>query len=168
MVIVQQLTYLLHLQHSPNLYLYSLQRINPDIDIVAQIIQAVLTAKPDDAFCKSISIQYMERGGLSKKQLEGLLGKANRIPTITPGKLATLEAIIKKKHVTHRSEATITATVKTNDEEAGKMIAAILEKYPHHKKVVLFSSNYNKDGALAANEKEELIRFHKLLITTKP
>ena len=144
-----------------------MQRINPDIDIVAQVIEAVLKAKPDDAFCKSISIQYMERGGLSKKQLEGLLGKANRIPEINPGKLATLEAIIKKKHVTHRSEATITAVVKTNDEEAGKMIAAILEKYPQHKRVLLFSSNYHKDGVLAANEKEELIRFYKLLITNK-
>jgi len=144
-----------------------LQRINPDIDIVAQVIEAVLKAKPDDAFCKSISVQYIERGGLSKKQLEGLLGKANRIPEINPGKLATLEAIIKKKHVTHRSEATITAAVKTNDEEAGKMIAAILEKYPQHKRVLLFSSNYHKNGELVANEKEELIRFYKLLITTK-
>ena len=144
-----------------------MQRINPDIDIVAQVIETVLKAKPDDAFCKSISIQYMERGGLSKKQLEGLLGKATRIPEINPGKLATLEAIIKKKHVTHRSEATITAAVKTNDEEVGKMIAAILEKYPQHKRVLLFSSNYNKDGLLAANEKEELIRFYKLLITSK-
>ena len=144
-----------------------MNRINPDIDIVADIIEAVLTAKPDDAFCKSIRIQYMERGGLSKKQLEGLQGKAARVAGISPGKLATLEAIIKKKHVTHRSEATITATVKTNDEEAGSMIAAILEKYPQHKRVLLFSSNYNKDGMLAANEKEELIRFYKLLISTK-
>ena len=144
-----------------------MQRINPDIDIVAQVIEAVLKAKPDDAFCKSISVQYMERGGLSKKQLEGLLGKANRIPEINPGKLATLEAIIKKKHVTHRSEATITSAVKTNDEVAGEMIAAILEKYPQHKRVLLFSSNYHKNGELAANEKEELIRFYKLLINTK-
>ena len=144
-----------------------MNRINPDIDIVAQVIEAVLKAKPDDAFCKSISIQYMERGGLSKKQLEGLLGKANRIAAIKPGKLATLEAIIKKKHITHRSEATITATVKTNDEEAGKMIEAILEKYPQHKRVLLFSSNYNKDGMLATNDKEELNRFYKLLVSAK-
>ena len=144
-----------------------MQKINPDIDIVAQVIEAVLKAKPDDAFCKSISIQYMERGGLSKKQLEGLLGKATRIPDINTGKLATLEAIIKKKHVTHRSEATITAVVKPNDEEAGKMIAAILEKYPQHKRVLLFSSNFKKDGALQAIDKEELIRFFKLLIQDK-
>ncbi len=144
-----------------------MNRINPDIDIVADIIEAVLKARPDDEFCKSINIQYMERGGLSKKQLEGLKGKAVRIAGIPSGKLATLEAIIKKKHVTHRSEATITATVKTNDEVAGKMIEEILEKYPQHKRVLLFSSNYKKDGMLALNEKEELIRFYKLLIMFK-
>ncbi len=153
--------------HKRKLYLYNLHRINPDIDIVADIIEAVLGARPDDAFCKSIRIQYMERGGLSKKQLEGLQGKAVRIDGIPLGKLATLEAIIKKKHVTHRSEATITATVKTNDEAAGKMIAEILEKYPQHKRVILFSSMFNKDGELPLIEKEELARFYKLLITAK-
>ena len=149
------------------MYLYNLQRINPDIDIVAYIIEAVLTAKPNDKFCKSISIQYMERGGLSKKQLEGLQGKATRISGINPGRLATLEAIIKKKHVTHRSEATLTAVIKKNDEEAGNMIAAILEKYPQHKRVLVFRSNYKKDGMLALKEKEELFRFYKLLIGAK-
>ena len=144
-----------------------MNRINPDIDIVADIIKAVLAAKPDDAFCKSIRIQYMERGGLSKKQLEGLQGKAARVPGIPPGKLATLEAIIKKKHVTHRSEATITATVKTNDEEAGKMITEILSKFPQHKRVVLFKTFFDKEGRLGTADKEELVKFYKILITDK-
>ncbi len=144
-----------------------MQRINPDIDIITDIIEAVLMARPNDEFCKSIRIQYMERGGLSKKQLEGLQGKAVRISGINPGRLATLEAIIKKKHVTHRSEATLTAIVKTNDEEAGNMIKSILEKYPQHKRVLLFNSNYKKDGELVLFEKEELIRFYKILITDK-
>ena len=148
-------------------YLYSLQRINPDIDIIADIIEAVLLVRPNDVFCKSLRFQYMERGGLSKKQLEGLQGKAARIPGINPGRLATLEAIIKKKHVTHRSEATLTAVIKTNDEKVGNMIEAILEKYPQHKRVLLFSRNYKKDGMLALHEKEELIRFYKILITDK-
>lgn len=109
----------------------------------------------------------MERGGLSKKQLEGLLGKATRIPTINPGKLATLEAIIKKKHVTHRSEVTLTAVIKEKDDEAGRMITEILEKYPQHKRILLFSGNYKKDAVLALNQKEELLRFYKILITDK-
>ena len=144
-----------------------MQRINPDIDIIAYIIEAVLAAKPNDEFCKSISRQYMERGGLSKKQLEGLQGKAARIPGINPGRLATLEAIIKKKHVTHRSEATLMPVVKTNDDEAGRMITEILEKYPQHKRVLFFNTNYLKDGNLPLNEKEELLRFYKILITDK-
>lgn len=150
-----------------NMYICSLHRINPDIDIVADIIEAVLIAKPNDIFCKSIRIQYMERGGLSKKQLEGLHSKAVKIPGVNPGKLATLEAIIKKKHVTHRSDATITATVKANDEEAGKMIVEILSRYPQHKRVMLFKTFFEKDGILGIADKEELLRFYKLLITDK-
>lgn len=144
-----------------------MHRINPDIDIVAYIIEAILIAKPEDAFCKSVRIQYMERGGLSKKQLEGLHGKAVRLPNINPGKLATLEAIIKKKHVTQRSEVTIVQKKLQPDEAAGNMITTILERFPTHKRVIYFKNNYNKDAMLAANEKEELARFYKILITDK-
>jgi hypothetical protein len=139
-------------------------RTNPDMDIVAYMLEAVLKAKPDDSFCKSIHMQYIERGGLSKKQLEGLQGKAQRIEGIHPGKLATLEAIIKKKHVTHRSTVTITKVEEQKDESAGKMISDILEKYPQHKRVLLFKSKYLKDGKLIVAEKEELEKFHKMLI----
>ncbi len=144
-----------------------MHRINPDIDIISDIIEAVLAAKPNDAFCKSIAHQYMERGGLSKKQLEGLQGKAARIPGIPPGKLATLEAIIKKKHVTHRSEVTIVQQKKKTDAEAGNMIEEILSTYPQHKRVVLFKTFFIKDKILGTAEKEELIKFYKILITER-
>jgi hypothetical protein len=140
-----------------------MQRINPDLDIVAQIIEAVLKAKPDDVFCKSISVQYMERGGLSKKQLEGLHGKASRIKEIGAGKLATLEAIIKKKHITHKSEVTVVSNEVTVDTAAQKMIEEILEKYPTHKRVLVFKSIFEKDKLLQKNDKEELEKFYKLL-----
>jgi disulfide oxidoreductase YuzD len=139
-------------------------RTNPDMDIVAYMLEAVLKAKPDDTFCKSIQMQYMERGGLSKKQLEGLQGKAQRIEGIHPGKLATLEAIIKKKHVTHRSTVTIVKIENEKDDAAEKMINEILEKYPAHKRVLLFKTKFLKDGNLALAEKAELEKFHKLLI----
>ena len=144
-----------------------MHRINPDIDIVAYIINAVIAAKPDDAFCKSIQVQYMERGNLSKKQLEGLQGKALRIPNINPGKLATLEAIIKKKHITHRSEVTLVHKAVEADVEAEKMLTEILEKYPQHKRVVFFKTNFEKDAVLIPAEKEELKKFYKLLISDK-
>lgn len=144
-----------------------MQQINPDIDIIAQVIEAVLEAKPNDAFCKSIQIQYMERGNLSKKQLEGLQGKAMRINGINPGKLATLEAIIKKKHVTHKSEATITYKKVEPDAEVDKMIEEILEKYPQHKRVLYFKINFEKDAVLTSSEKEELQKFYKILMDKK-
>jgi DNA repair protein RadC len=140
------------------------QKRNPDMDIVAYVLEEVLKAKPDDAFCKSIQMQYFERGNLSKKQLEGLQGKAQRIEGIHPGKLATLEAIIKKKHVTQRSTITVTKVEEQKDEVAEKMITDILEKYPEHKRVLLFKSKFIKEGKLIAAEKEELIKFHKLLM----
>jgi hypothetical protein len=37
-----------------------MQHINPDMDIVAYVLEAVLKAKPEDSFCKSIQLQYME------------------------------------------------------------------------------------------------------------
>lgn len=144
-----------------------MQQINPDIDIVAQVIKAVLAAKPTDAFCKSIQIQYMERGNLSKKQLEGLHGKAIRIKDINPGKLATLEAIIKKKHITHKSEVTFTHKEIEPDVEAANMIAEILEKYPQHKRVLFFKINFDKEAVLIPAEKEELKKFYKILMDIK-
>lgn len=144
-----------------------MHHINPDIDIVAYVIEAVLAAKPDDAFCKSIQNQYIERGGLSKKQLEGLHAKALRIPGVNAGKLATLEAIIKKKHVTHRSEVTLVHKEAEADTEAEKMLAEILEKYPQHKRVLFFKSNFLKKSQLIPAEKEELKKFYKILITDK-
>lgn len=140
------------------------QRLNPDVDIVAQIIRQVLEAKPEDVFCKSIYQQYMERGGLSKKQLEGLHGKAGRIKEISSGKLATLEAIIKKKHITERAAATITKTEIEIDTEAEKMITAILDKYPQHKRVLLFKANFTKDKTMPPADKTELEKFYKILM----
>jgi hypothetical protein len=138
--------------------------IDPNLDVVQQVIHAVLAAKPDDAFCKSIATQYIERGGLSKKQLEGLHGKATRIKTIPVGKLATLEAIIKKKHITHKSTATLTATEHVIDTEAENMIHEILAKYPQHKRVLVFKGTFDKEKMLAKNDKLELEKFYKILI----
>lgn len=140
------------------------QRLNSDVDIVAQIIQQVLATKPDDNFCKSIYQQYVERGGLSKKQLEGLHGKAGRIKEISSGKLATLEAIIKKKPLKEKAAATITKVAIEIDTAAEKMIIAILEKYPQHKRVLVFKANFVKDKFLAKADKLELEKFYKILM----
>jgi hypothetical protein len=145
-----------------------MHRINPDIDIVAQVLQEVRKARPDDAFCKSIADQYMERGSLSKKQLEGLFGKAQRVETVGSGKLATLEAIIKKKVTKERAPATI--AIKNDVEKdtlSGGIINSILEKYPAHKRVLFLKTLYDKTGILSEADKNELLKFNKILTEKK-
>ena len=68
----------------------------PDVDVIMDILKETLKANPAAAFVESLLFQYQERGGLSKKQLEGLHSKASKVSSIAPGKLATLEAIILK------------------------------------------------------------------------
>lgn len=142
----------------------SMNRINPDIDIIADLLQAVIANRPQDEFCKSLLRQYRERGGLSKKQLEGLLGKASKFTNASAGKLATLEAIIRRKHTTHRSPAPLSIAADETDHEAEQMINDILLKYPQHKRVLFFKMKTEKKQPLAATEKDELIKFSKLLL----
>ena len=63
-----------------------MQRLKPDVDIVLDILKAVLEAQPLSSFTQSLLFQYQERGGLSKKQLEGLYSKATKVKTIPPDK----------------------------------------------------------------------------------
>ncbi|MEO7047441.1 MAG: hypothetical protein ABI091_19210 [Ferruginibacter sp.] len=141
-----------------------MQRINPDMDIVMYVLKTVMEDQPHSVFAKSLYNQYCERGGLSKKQLEGLYSKASKINGIHPGKLATLEAIILKKHTKQRSEVTITAAAPQKDEGVGKMIEAILEKYPLHKRVIFFKSKYDKNDFISPAEIDEIKKFSKLLL----
>jgi hypothetical protein len=140
-----------------------MQRIKPDVDIILDVLQAVLLAKPGTPFVESLLLQYQERGGLSKKQLQGLYSKASKISTIPASKLATLEAIIKKKHTKEKSALPATVPLYEKDENTGQMIASILAKYPQHKRVVFFRSKYENNEPLSAAEKTELAKFSRLL-----
>ena len=141
-----------------------IHRINPDIDIISDLLKAVLLARPEDAFCKSLQHQYEERGGLSKKQLEGLLGKATKFTDAPPGKLATLEAIILKKHTNHRSAVATVTAVEEKDDTSAALTDAILQKYPAHKRVLFFKMKMDKRDILTQAEKDELSKFAKLLL----
>jgi hypothetical protein len=103
-----------------------MQRLKPDVDIVMDVLKAVLEAQPLSSFTQSLLHQYQERGGLSKKQLEGLYGKAVKIDSIPASKIATLEAIIKRKKSKERSPLPDAKPLYEKDEETGKMIAGIL------------------------------------------
>lgn len=140
-----------------------MQRIRPDVDIVMDVLKAVLDARPADAFVQSLLQQYQERGGLSKKQLEGLHGKASRLDTVSAAKLATLEAIILRKHSKQRSELPENRPLYTADDEAEEMIRSILEKFPEHKRVLFLQSKCSNHEPLSVAEKGELLKFFRLL-----
>lgn len=140
-----------------------MSRIKPDVDIVFDLLKAVAAAQPSSTFVQSLLVQYQERGGLSKKQLQGLHGKASKISSIPPHKLATLEAIILKKPTRYRSELPKAEPLYEKDEETGRMIDAILSRYPQHKRVLYFKAKYDNNEVLSAVEATELQKFNKLL-----
>jgi hypothetical protein len=123
-----------------------------------------MVAKPDNAFIKSLHHQYCNRGGLSKKQLEGLYAKAKQSGVITSPKLATLEAIIKKKPTRFKSETVKKAPELKKDNQSAVLLQKILEKYPQHK-MALFLQAKNKDNhSLTDTEIKEVERLAKILI----
>lgn len=140
-----------------------MHRLKPGVDIVLDILKAVAEAQPHSEFAQSILRQYQERGGLSKKQLEGLYGKAQKIKSIPPGKLATLEAIILKKHTKQRSEIPANSPLYQKDRTIGQLIDSILKQFPSHKRVLYLKSKYDNNEVLSAVECAELTRFSKLL-----
>lgn len=133
------------------------------MDIVLDVLKAVAEAQPHSEFVQSILRQYQERGGLSKKQLEGLYGKAQKIKSIPPGKLATLEAIILKKHTKSRSELPAVTPLYQKDTVTGELIESILKQFPSHKRVLYLKSKYDNNEVLSTIELSELTRFSKLL-----
>jgi hypothetical protein len=141
----------------------NMHRLKPDVDIVLDLLKAVLEAQPMSSFTQSLLHQYQERGGLSKKQLQGLYNKAAKITTIPSNKLATLEAIIMKKPNRYKSALPDSEPLFTKDENIGLLLQSILAKYPQHKRVLFFKSKYDNNEVLSATEIAELQKFSKLL-----
>jgi hypothetical protein len=136
----------------------------PGIDIIAKILDALYAHNPDALFVMSLMHQYEERGSLSKKQLEGLLSKAQKVNDMQPSWLGTLEAIILKMPTRYKSTETITASpIYQKDEEAGRLINAILEKFPQHKRVLFLRTKYENNEVLSVDETGELKKFYKVL-----
>ncbi|MGE5519685.1 MAG: hypothetical protein ACM3VS_07140 [Candidatus Dadabacteria bacterium] len=135
-----------------------------DVDIISDILSAAVAAYPNSDFIQGISHRYLVHGGLSKKQLEGLYQKAIQIKGLSPGKLATLEAVILKRPTRYRSQLPETKPLYSKDEKAGQIIREILEKYPQHKRVLYLQTKYNNNEPLTPAEVTELEKFSKLLL----
>jgi hypothetical protein len=136
-------------------------RIKPEVDIIKDLLNAVLIDSPHSAFTQSLLNQYEERGGLSKKQLQGLYSKAQKIKNIPPGKLATLEAIILKRPTRFKSSLPEPDAEFKKDEEIGLLLNTILNKYPEHKRALFLRSKYENNETLLSTEITELKNFVK-------
>ena len=136
----------------------------PGIDIIGKILDALYAHNPDALFVMSLMHQYEDRGSLSKKQLEGLLSKAKKVKDLPESWLGTLEAIILKMPTRYKStEPIIPTPIYEKEEASGKMIEAILSKYPQHKRVLFLRAKYNNHETLTAEEKTELKKFCRVL-----
>lgn len=141
-----------------------MQRKKLGVDVVLDVLQAAHAAYPASSFISSLLFQYQERGGLSKKQLEGLHSKASKVSSIPEAKLATLQAIILKKPAKYKSEKPTAVAVEPKDETLGNTIEAILKKFPQHKRLLFYKAMYDSNKVFGSAEKTEIEKFKKLLL----
>ena len=133
------------------------------LDIINEVLEECILAYPLSSFIISLYKQYLERGSLSKKQLQGLYGKASKIETLPPGKLATIEAIIKKMPTRYKSELPENKPLFEKEESTGKLIAEILSRYPQHKRLLYLQSKYENNEIFTQADLADLKRFKSLL-----
>src|SRR3977135_4513042 len=100
------------------------------LDMVNEVLEECILAYPLSSFIISLYKQYQQRGSLSKKQLQGLYGKASKIASLPPGKLSAIEAIIKKMPTRYKSELPEPKPLFEKEESTGRMIDEILDRYP--------------------------------------
>jgi hypothetical protein len=132
------------------------------VDVLNDLMVEILLRRDSD-FVKSLLRQYHERGSLSKKQMQGLLDKAQKIKDLPVSWLATLEAEILKRPTRYRSALPENKPLFEKDEKIGQVIETILAKYPHHKRVLFFKSKYDNNQTLTPAEVVELEKFNKIL-----
>lgn len=129
------------------------------IDIINEVLEECILAYPVSSFIISLYKQYQQRGSLSKKQLQGLYGKASKIEGLAPGKLAGIEVIIKKMPTRYKSELPDAAPLFEKDESIGTMIDEILTKYPNHKRVMFLKVRYDNNEILSTADIADIKRF---------
>lgn len=134
------------------------------VDIINIVLEDCILAYPVSSFIISLYKQYQERGSLSKKQLQGLHSKASKIKNISPGKLGTLEAIIKKMPTRTKSPLPANTPLYEKDETNGQLINDILAKFPQHKRVLFLQSKYQNNELLSTAEISEIKRLYQVLM----
>ncbi len=135
-----------------------------EINIILSILETLKQANPENVFISSLYDQFCNRGGLSKKQLEGLYDVAAKTGLISTAKLATLEAIIKKKPTRYKSEVIKKLPEQIIDPTILLLLNQILEKYPQHKMALFMQSKCKHNDALTDFEIVEIKRLGKVLL----
>lgn len=141
------------------------QGLKTGVDVIKDVLEAANAHYKASPFLQSLQQQYEASGFLTKKQLEGLAAKAQKIATLPAGKLATLQAIIQK--MPNRYKSDIPAAVVPVFEKNIPIkvaIAAILNKYPQHRQVLLLKAKYDTNTPLSKTETADLERFYKHLV----
>jgi hypothetical protein len=116
----------------------------------------------------SLMHQYEERGSLSKKQLQGLLLKAQKIKEIPAHQIAAVEAIVLKMPT--RDKTPVQKTTPAISEAEAHIVAAraqteqVLALYPSHKQVLLLRSKLMSHQSLTPQEQADLTKFVKILV----
>jgi|SRR5450432_2383138 len=140
-----------------------MQKQKDRLDIVNEVLEECILAYPVSSFIISLYQQYQQRGSLSKKQLQGLYGKASKIEQLPPGKLATIEAIIKKMSTRDKSPLPDTTPLFEKEASTGSLIDEILAKYPQHKRVLFLKVKYDNNELFSPADMADLKRFKSLL-----
>ena len=138
------------------------QGANKNVDVINGLLEDCLLAFPVSGLLISLYQQYQKRGFLTKKQMQGLHAKASQVKDIAPPRLATLEAMIKRLPDRYRSPKPDASPLYEKDTEAEALILALLEKAPHHKRVLFLKSKLDHHEPLSAAELAELKKFLKL------
>ena len=133
------------------------------LDIINEVLEECILAYPLSSFIISLYKQYQQRGSLSKKQLQGLYGKASKIGQLAPGKLATIEAIIKRMPTRYKSELPEIKPLFEKKKSTGLLISEILAKYPQHTRVLFLKAKYDNNEVFTATDMNDLKRFRSLL-----
>ena len=139
-----------------------MQKQKSGFDIVNEVLERCILAYPISSFVISLYKQYQQRGSLSKKQLEGLYGKASKIEDINPGILATLEALIKKMPNRYKSEIPEEDEKEIEEDPNILMLNKILEKFPQHKAALFLNEKLKNGISFSAQENSDVERFYKL------
>jgi len=139
------------------------QEKRQEVDIVNTVLEDCIIAFPVSSFVISLYQQYQKRGFLTKKQLAGLYDKASTIKDLSPGKLATLDALIKKMPTRFKSELPKSNPLYQKDESIGELIHFILEKLPQHKGVLFLKAKYDNNETLSAADLSDLKRIKEVL-----